>query len=58
MRNGSEVETKTITLTEANTFERITFDNELKSKDILVVSGIATEGSKNYTTNPYEKLVK
>lgn len=58
MRNGSEVEIKTITLEEANKFKRITFDNELKSKDILVVSGIATEGSKNYTTNPYEKLVK
>ncbi|AVM67412.1 hypothetical protein C3V37_06010 [Peptostreptococcaceae bacterium oral taxon 929] len=58
MRNGSEVEIKTITLEEANKFKRITFDNELKSKDILVVSGIVTEGSKNYTTNPYEKLVK
>lgn len=58
MRNGSEAETQEITLTEANKFKRITFDNELKSKDILVVSGIVTEGSKNYTTNPYEKLVK
>ena len=58
MRNGSEVETKTIILEEANKFKRITFDNELKSKDILVVSGIVTEGIKNYTTNPYEKLVK
>ena len=58
MRNGSEAETQEITLTEANKFKRITFDNELKSKDILVVSGIVTEGTKNYTTNPYEKLVK
>lgn len=58
MRNGQEAETKTITLAEANKFERITFDNKLESGDVLVVSGIVREGTKNYTTNPYEKLVK
>ena len=58
MRNGQEAETKTITLTEAKKFERITFDNKLESGDILVVSGIVTEGTKNYTTNPYEKSVR
>lgn len=58
MRNGNMAETKTITLAEANKFERIIFANKLKSKDILVVSGIVTEGTKEYTTNPYEKLVK
>lgn len=58
MRNGQEAETKTITLDEAKKFERITFDSKLESGDILVVSGIVREGTKNYTTNPYEKLVK
>ena len=58
MRNGNEAETKTITLTDANKFERITFDSKLESGDILVVSGIVTEGTKEYTTNPYKKLVK
>lgn len=58
MRNGQEAETKTITLSEAKKFERITFDNKLESGDVLVVSGIVREGTKEYTTNPYEKLVK
>ena len=58
MRNGNEAETKTITLKEANKFERITFDNKLESGDILVVSGIVREGTKEYTTNPYEKSVR
>ena len=58
MRNGQEAETKTITLAEAKKFERITFDNKLESEDVLVVSGIVREGTKEYTTNPYEKLVK
>lgn len=58
MRSGSEAETQEITLTEANKFERINFSDKLKSGDILVVSGIVTEGTKKYTTNPYEKLVK
>ena len=58
MRNGAEAETQNITLTEANTFGRINFNNKLQSGDILVVSGIVKEGTKNYTTNPYEKLVK
>lgn len=58
MRNGKEAETQTITLKEAKKFERITFDNKLESGDILVVSGIVREGTKNYTTNPYEKSVR
>lgn len=58
MRNRAEAETKTITLGDANKFERINFSDKLKSGDILVVSGIVTEGTKKYTTNPYEKLVK
>ena len=58
MRNGQEAETKTITLAEAKKFYRITFDNKLESGDILVVSGIVIEGTKEYTTNPYKKLVK
>ena len=58
MRNGKEAETKTITLDEAKKFERITFDNKLESGDILVVSGIVREGTKEYTTNPYEKSVR
>ena len=58
MRNGQEAETKIIILAEAKKFERITFDNKLESGDILVVSGIVREGTKNYTTNPYEKSVR
>lgn len=58
MRNGNEAEIKTITLNEANKFERITFDNKLESGDVLVVSGIVREGTKEYTTNPYEKSVR
>ncbi len=58
MRNGQVAETKTITLAEAKKFGRITFDNKLESGDVLVVSGIVREGTKEYTTNPYEKLVK
>lgn len=58
MRNGQEAETKTIRLAEAKKFERITFDNKLESGDVLVVSGIVREGTKEYTTNPYKKLVK
>lgn len=58
MRNGQEAETKTITLSEAKKFERITFDNKLESGDVLVVSGIVRDGTKEYTTNPYKKLVK
>lgn len=58
MRNGQEAEIKTKTLAEAKKFERITFDNKLESGDILVVSGIVREGTKEYTTNPYEKSVR
>lgn len=58
MRNGQEAETKNITLAEAKKFERITFDNKLESGDVLVVSGMVKEGTKEYTTNPYKKLVK
>lgn len=58
MRNGQEAETKTITLAEAKKFKRITFDNKLESGDVLVVSGIVREGTKEYTTNPYEKSVR
>ena len=58
MRNGKEAETQTITLAEAKKFERITFDSKLESGDILVVSGRVREGTKEYTTNPYEKSVR
>ena len=60
MNGEQEVTTAVATVTTPNEFVKVKFDNgyALKSGDELVISGIATEGEKTYTSNPYIRTIK
>lgn len=58
MRNGNLLETATANIQTAGRFEKLLFDNELASGDVLVISGTATVDGKEYTTNPYKVDIK
>ena len=60
MNGEQEVTTAVATVTTPNEFVKVKFDNgyALKSGDELVISGIANEGEKTYTSNPYIRTIK
>ena len=63
MQGNTEVASGQATVTTANEFVKLTFKKEgadyrLKSGDVLVVSGTATDNGKTFTTNPYKLTIK
>lgn len=63
MQGNTEVASGQATVTTANEFVKLTFKNggadyRLKSGDVLVVSGTATDNGKTFTTNPYKLTIK
>ena len=60
MNNNAEVATGTVTVDEAGKFEKLTFNSNYKLQpgDVLVISGIATEGGKEFTSNPFKVRIK
>ena len=60
MNNNQQMSKATATLTTPGTFVKLTFENgyKLKSGDVLVVSGKATDNGKTFTTNPYKLTIK
>lgn len=60
MNNNQQMSKATVTLTTPGTFVKLTFENgyKLKSGDVLVVSGTATDNGKTFTTNPYKLTIK
>ena len=60
MNNNQQESKATVTLKTPGTFVKLTFENgyKLKSGDVLVVSGTATDNGKTFTTNPYKLTIK
>ena len=60
MNSNQQMSKATATLTTPGTFVKLTFENgyKLKSGDVLVVSGTATDNGKTFTTNPYKLTIK
>ena len=63
MKGETEVASGTATVDTANKFVKLSFKKgeeayKLKSGDVLVISGIATEEGKDFTTNPFKVRIK
>lgn len=63
MNNGSEVAQGSANVRQADEYVKLTFnkdgsDYRLKSGDVLEISGLLTEGTKAYTSNPYKVRIK
>ena len=63
MQGNNQVALGQATVNTANEFVKLTFkkdgeDYRLKSGDVLVVSGTATDNGKTFTTNPYKLTIK
>lgn len=57
-KNGQAVHTETVTITEANNFQKFTLDNYRMEKGTRVqIEGSCKEGGKLYTTNPWEEFI-
>ena len=57
-KNGQAVHTETVTITEANKFEKFTLNNYRMEKGTYVqLDGSCTEDGKLYTTNPWKEFI-
>ena len=57
-KDGQEVHTETVTITEANKFQKFTLDGYRMEKGTRVqLEGSCTEDGKLYTTNPWEESI-
>lgn len=63
LKDGKEVYTETVTITEANKYQKFTLQNYKMEKDTdLIIEGSFVEGSgddaKVYTTNPWIQEIR
>ena len=63
MNSGKEVAQGSVKVSKAGKFVKLSFNKDgseyrLRSGDVLEISGLLTEGTKAYTTNPYQVKIK